>query len=192
MDSTTILCYTCMLVVFSTYATGQHAGPDAPACPSHFNGHFGRSCYKWFTTQGQADWVQATMYCQSIQARLVNIETLEEDVYLTELLTNLTSSHYRPGLSLSVWTSGNNFRGSWQWAERSSVGAGGLEITYHPWAAEQPYNSTSRLLCIVKRGHAWITEGCAAHWPFMCEMELDGYVGEPSPGSGEGNKEPVG
>nr|XP_011440035.2 perlucin-like protein [Crassostrea gigas] len=108
-----------------------------------------------------ATWNNAQLDCSVRGAKLVEIESPEEDVYIRTLANNLTET---------VWLGGTDVaeEGKWVWQSTGTI------FSYSAWNGGQPNNYQNQdCLCLYRPyGLTWCDESCAASYQYICEREL--------------------
>ncbi|XP_062568492.1 perlucin-like [Saccostrea cucullata] len=139
------------------------AGSDL--CPSGWV-HHGSSCYL-FVTDDTEDWMVAMFYCNSLNAKLVEIETRSEDDFLRSQL-----SHRRVTGNYWIGLSDIQREGKWVWSSTQTV------PTYTHWFPGQPDNTRDQRSedCVhmhALMGFLWNDFHCNAANNFICEQEMN-------------------
>eukprot|EP00105_Crassostrea_gigas_P004701 XP_011418001.2 PREDICTED: perlucin-like protein [Crassostrea gigas] len=111
-----------------------------------------------------ATWNNAQLDCSVKGAKLVEIESPEEDAYIRSLANNLTES---------VWLGGTDLaeEGKWVWQSTSTL------FSFSAWdtATGQPNNFDNNQHCLILYrpfGLAWNDRECSLPYQYICEREL--------------------
>eukprot|EP00105_Crassostrea_gigas_P040599 XP_019924747.1 PREDICTED: perlucin-like protein [Crassostrea gigas] len=108
-----------------------------------------------------ATWNNAQLDCSVKGAKLVEIESPEEDVYIRTLAHNLTEN---------VWLGGTDVaeEGKWVWQSTGTI------FSYSAWYVKQPNNYQNQdCLCLFRPfGINWNDISCADRYQYICEREL--------------------
>ena len=159
------------------------------SCPSEFkyldnSGDASPSCYLF--SNRSTSWFDANTFCESKQAELFSVESIQEKKYVLEYLL---ASHYRyassgnPGnvdFNYEYWTSGTDvaLEGNWVWfGSKRNVGNFG-------WLKERKFD-TVRENCLswsmtlvtnssvnLRLKEGWDSNSCQKNLRYICEFRL--------------------
>ena len=128
----------------------------------------GTSCYK-LVTSPKLSWGKAKEECEKCQARLVKIESREENDFITtKLLPTNKNASYWIGLSCSANET------DWMWTDGTPLDSGGHEN----WGHNQPDNNKSNnQICVAIRIRKsdpdhygkWHDQQCLHEKKYICE-----------------------
>lgn len=128
------------------------------------------SCYKILTYQVQ--WHEALTRCEKIGGYLINLETVEEMVWLRGYRT----MHYTP--VWNFWVGGALTDSGWMWIEQSGSQ---IPITDDNWSSGQPDNKLGNQTCLALFGYKKTSivrfmefddEDCNKQYRFICETDI--------------------
>ena len=127
----------------------------------------GTSCYK-LVTSPKLSWEKAKEKCEKCQARLVKIESREENDFIkTKLLPTKNNGSYWIGLSDS------DNKGDWMWTDGTQLDRDG----YKNWGDNQPDNNKKQQNCVViqmrksdpDHNGKWHDKRCSQERKYICE-----------------------
>ena len=126
----------------------------------------GTSCYK-LVTSPKLSWEKAKEKCEKCQARLVKIESREENDFIkTKLLPTKNNGSYWIGLSYSANES------DWMWTDGTKLDSDG----YKNWEPNQPDNKNNEdcVVIRIKTSHPhhygkWHDRSCSDKKKYICE-----------------------
>ncbi|XP_062614685.1 perlucin-like [Saccostrea cucullata] len=145
------------LDIFFIVVTGS------PSCPHGWYQH-GSSCYV-FIDGVLNSWTEAMSFCKGLSAKLVEIETRDENDFLQQHLQNMVHSHnYWIGLTDAI------VENEWLWMSTQK------EAQFTNWGLFQPDNAQNMEDCadiasFFPHG-VWNDEDCDAKLHFICEKDL--------------------
>ncbi|XP_052692507.1 perlucin-like protein [Crassostrea angulata] len=110
-------------------------------------------------------WNNSQLNCSVKGAKLVEIESPEEDTYIRTLANNLTES---------VWLGGTDLaeEGKWVWQSTSTL------FSFSAWPTRQPNNLDNNQHCLslyLPNGLTWNDRECSLQYQYICERELFTY-----------------
>ena len=126
----------------------------------------GKSCYKLFTSS--KTWENAKEECKKWNARLVKVESSEENDFIkTELLPTDEDDNYWIGLSDS------DNEGDWMWTDGTQLDSDG----YKNWGDNQPDNEKDKQNCVLiairtsdpDHNGKWHDKRCSRKRKYICE-----------------------
>ena len=135
------------------------------ACQQGWIGN-GTSCYKLFTSY--KTWENANEECEKLNARLVKIESSEENDFIkTELLPTDKDCSCWIGLSDS------DNEGDWMWTDGTQLDSDG----YKNWGDNQPDNEKDKQNCVLiairtsdpDHNGKWHDKRCSRKRKYICE-----------------------
>ncbi|XP_062568473.1 perlucin-like [Saccostrea cucullata] len=132
---------------------------ELPSC-SHGWIRNGSSCYT-FISDVQMDWAEAMLFCKSLKANLVEIETESENEYLRQHLLGIGSKG-------NFWIGLNDIlvEGEWVWMSTQQT------PSYTDWAPGQPDNYQQHEDCAFLWQATtlhWDDVDCSTKFSFICE-----------------------
>ncbi|XP_052692400.1 perlucin-like protein [Crassostrea angulata] len=106
-------------------------------------------------------WNNAQLDCSVKGAKLVEIESPEENAYIHSLANNLTKPAWLGGTDVAE-------EGKWVWHSKGTI------FSYSAWYSGQPNNYNNQDCLCLYRSHAltWWDDSCAASYQYICEREL--------------------
>ena len=123
-------------------------------------------CYKMFTSP--KTWENAKKECEKRHARLVKVESLEENDFIkTKILPTDTNDEYWIGVSDSA------SENDWIWTDGTQLGSDG----YKNWGDKQPDNRKKKHNCVLMQirksnpdhNGKWHDQRCSKERKFICE-----------------------
>ena len=135
------------------------------ACQQGWIGN-GKSCYKLFTSK--KTWENAKEECEEWNARLVKVESPEENDFIKEkILPTNENGNYWIGLSKT------NEENVWIWTDGTQLDSDG----YENWENNQPDNNQNQQNCVVihirksdpDHNGKWKDIRCFQEWKYICE-----------------------
>ena len=126
----------------------------------------GTSCYK--LVKSSKTWENAKKECEKWDARLVKIDSREENDFIkTELLPTDKDGNYWIGLSDS------DNEGNWTWTDGTQLDSDG----YKNWGENQPKNNDNNEDCVLIRKREtdpdhygkWYDRPCSLERKYICE-----------------------
>ncbi|XP_062568464.1 perlucin-like isoform X2 [Saccostrea cucullata] len=137
-----------------------------PSCPHGWILR-GSSCYL-FVNDDSEDWMVAMSFCNTLQAKLVEIESVAEDEFIRmHLIDNKLTGSYWIGLS------DIQAEGEWVWTTSQKT------PTYSNWYPGQPDNAVHREDCANIYAHFglhWNDSVCNSPQHFICEKDSSGSI----------------
>uniref|UniRef100_G3NRY5 C-type lectin domain-containing protein n=1 Tax=Gasterosteus aculeatus TaxID=69293 RepID=G3NRY5_GASAC len=130
-------------------------------CPMFWYSFNGR-CYKYVATS--VSWADAEIRCVADGANLVSIHSLQEQMFVENLIKNFDPAYGRTWIGLSDI----HKEGAWMWSDGSKV-----DYTY--WGPGEPNNSRGREHCVEINDPGtvkWNDHFCSYNVPFVCASHL--------------------
>lgn len=148
---------------------------QAGSCPSGDWQQLNESCYHF--VQQEKTWVDAEVYCIRRGARLVKVETKEENDYLKDYL--LSNARYFYGYDM--WMGGRRDElGNWEWADTAPI----LQDTFEDWQPGQPDAlAIGQIMCLQFESdykYRWDDDNCDDLSYSICERPFE-PITPPSP-----------
>ena len=136
----------------------------------------GTSCYK-LVTSPKLSWGKAKEECEKCQARLVKVESHEENDFIkTELLPTHKNGSYWIGLSDSANET------DWMWTDGTQLDSDG----YKNWGDDQPDNNKNKQNCVaiqIRKSDPdhygkWHDRRCSHERNYICEnlQHVDSFL----------------
>lgn len=113
-------------------------------------------------------WAKVKALCESIDAYLVEIESLEENKWI---LVNIVHQHFISG---KVWIGGSD-----QINEKDLIWSNsGNKITFNQWSPHEPNDFKDNEDCIemYASNGKWNDMSCGSTNPFVCEKNINWYT----------------
>ncbi|XP_022294739.1 perlucin-like [Crassostrea virginica] len=136
-------------------------------CPDNWVSH-GGECYA-FVTNIKSTWINAGAYCRNAEAKLVEVDSVDEENFLR---SHLISSQ----ISESFWIGGTDTvkEGKWVWMSSQDP------LDYKDWAHNEPNNGIEGG-CMTMANHLrfhWNDDLCNSQINFICEKTVNQIVGD--------------
>ncbi|XP_062614686.1 perlucin-like [Saccostrea cucullata] len=152
-----VLIFTSLGLLFTPVVIGS------PSCPYGWYQH-GSSCYV-FIAGVLNSWTEAMSFCKALSAKLVEIETQDENHFLSNHLQRMAHGHnYWIGLTDAI------FENEWLWMSTQK------EAQYTNWGPFQPDNDQHMEDCadiaFFGQHGLWNDENCDTKQHFICEKDL--------------------
>eukprot|EP00105_Crassostrea_gigas_P010135 XP_011425311.1 PREDICTED: perlucin [Crassostrea gigas] len=134
-------------------------------CAGNWVSH-GNSCYAFITTI-KSSWIDAGAFCRNANAKLVEIESADEDNFLrAHLLASHTSENF--------WIGGTDAmkEGNWVWMSTQDP------LDYNGWNPGEPNNGVGAA-CMAMANHEhyhWNDDFCTKSYDFICEKEHESII----------------
>ncbi|XP_062605374.1 perlucin-like protein [Saccostrea cucullata] len=154
-------------IFFTTFIAGALAQPDFGFgnCPHGWLRN-SSSCYL-FVTHVDNDWTESEYFCSMLGAKLVEIETEEENNYIRSH-ARTAHQHKQSGF----WIGGTDavVEGEWIWMKSQTP------FSYTDWARNFPDDYESNEDCAhmwSEVDFSWNDSHCDERMNFICEKELE-------------------
>ncbi|XP_022294740.2 perlucin-like [Crassostrea virginica] len=132
-------------------------------CPDNWVSH-GGECYA-FVTNIKSTWINAGAYCRNAEAKLVEVDSVDEGNFLrSHLISSHRSEHF--------WIGGTDTiqEGKWVWISSQD------SLDYTDWAPGEPNNGIGAgcMTMAYHEGYHWNDDFCTSQYDFICERTSTG------------------